>query len=81
MVFLLTAFSCQQVSEPVIIRGRDTFQTKIDTQLVLSSEKIRPRNIHEEISPVYRTITSTDTFESRMPYQKGSHVVFSHLKK
>ena len=87
MRFLLVALLLASCSRPALKEGEihilrgDTFQVRLDTQYIISSTRISPRNVTEEASPKFRAITDKDTFESNIPYTIGTPRIFARLEK
>ena len=70
------------VDGDVIVSGNDTFDIKVDTHTVISSERLPPRNVMEEASPVWLNTTDLDsTFKSRTYIPIGSTQVYKTAKR
>ena len=66
----------------VMIIGKDTFDIYVDTHRVVSSERIPPRNVMEEGSPVWLNGTYLDsTFKTASHRHIGSIQVYKIVKK
>ena len=66
----------------VMIVGKDTFDIYVDTHRVVSSERIPPRNVMEEGSPVWLNGTDLDsTFKTASHRPIGSIQVYKIVKK
>ena len=65
-----------------MIIGKDTFDIYVDTHRVVSSERIPPRNVMEEGSPVWLNGTDLDsTFKTASHRPIGSIQVYKIVKK
>ena len=72
----------KSVDGDIIILGKDTFDIFVDTHRVVSSERIPPRNVMEEGSPVWLNRTHLDsTFKTSSPRPIGSTQVYKIAKK
>jgi hypothetical protein len=70
------------VDGDMLISGKDTFDITVDTHTVISSERIPPRNVMEEGSPVWLNRTNLDsTYETRSHIQVGTKQVYKIAKK
>ena len=70
------------VDGDILISGKDTFDITVDTHTVISSERIIPRNVMEEGSPIWLNRTDLDsTYETRAHIQVGSKQVYKIAKK
>ena len=70
------------VDGDVMVIGKDTFDIFVDTHRVVSSERIPPRNVMEEGSPVWLNLTHLDsTFKTSSPRPIGSTQVYKTAKK
>ncbi len=70
------------VDGSVIVSGKDTFDISVDTHTVVSSERMPPRNVMEEASPVWLNRTDLDsTFKTKSPRPIGSTQVYKIAKK
>jgi len=66
----------------ILISGKDTFDVTVDTHIVISSERIPPRNFMEEVSPVWLNKTNLDsTYETKSHIPVGSKQVYKIAKK
>jgi hypothetical protein len=66
----------------VMIVGKDTFDIHVDTHRVVTSERIPPRNVMEEGSPVWLNRTDLDsTFKTTTHRPIGSTQVYKIAKK
>ena len=70
------------VDGDILISGKDTFDITVDTHTVISSERIPPRNVMEEGSPVWLNRTNLDsTYKTRSHIQVGTKQVYKIAKK
>jgi hypothetical protein len=70
------------VNGSILVSGNDTFDVIVDTHTVINSERIPPRNVMEEGSPVWLNRTNLDsTYETRSHIQVGSKQVYKIAKK
>jgi len=70
------------VNGDILISGKDTFNITVDTHIVISSERIPPRNVMEEVSPIWLNKTNLDsTYETKSHIPVGSKQVYKIAKK
>jgi hypothetical protein len=82
LLIVVLAASCTSPEQKRIIRvGSDTLELHLDTQKVISSQRVPPRSIHEEVSPIYRIITDKDTFKRGTPVFPGDVLIFKKYQK
>ena len=66
----------------ILISGKDTFDVTVDTHIVISSERIPPRNVMEEVFPVWLNKTNLDsTYKTKSYIPVGSKQVYKIAKK
>lgn len=88
IIFLSSCESREQkviskaVDGDVMVMGKDTFDIFVDTHRIISSERMDPRNVMEEGSPVWLNRTHLDsTFKTNSPRPIGSTQVYKTAKK
>ena len=70
------------VNGDILVIDKDTFDVIVDTHTVISSERILPRNVMEEGSPVWLNTTDLDsTYETASHIHVGSKQVYKIAKK
>lgn len=69
-------------SGETVIVGSDTFLVKIDTFQVIAVERVRPRNVHEEMNPEFEHLTDRGKlFFLPYPKDKGDTIFTRTLKR